>query len=122
MRHAPGGILALLCHSTLSGEQGGDQRRRPPAPSACPPNSLHPSSPLWTACRKVPHKGKLLAGSAVFGSTFLAAMRWLFGVWLPSLHQASPFCLTPCTCRPASFHSECTLRIVLSHPASQPYL
>jgi hypothetical protein len=35
----------------------------------------------------VPHKGKLLAGSAIFGSSFLAAVRWLFGVWLPSLHQ-----------------------------------
>ncbi|KAI3429490.1 hypothetical protein D9Q98_005579 [Chlorella vulgaris] len=42
---------------------------------------------LFVLYRKVPHKGKLLAGSAVFGSTFLAAMRWLFGVWLPSLHQ-----------------------------------
>jgi len=37
----------------------------------------------------VPHKGKLLAGTAIFGSSFLASMRWLFGVWLPSLHQAS---------------------------------
>ncbi|KAL4856891.1 Nuclear envelope integral membrane protein 1 [Chlorella vulgaris] len=35
---------------------------------------------LFVLYRKVPHKGKLLAGSAVFGSTFLAAMRWLFGV------------------------------------------
>jgi hypothetical protein len=35
----------------------------------------------------VPHKGKLLAGTAVFGSSFLAAVRWLFGVWLPSAHQ-----------------------------------
>jgi hypothetical protein len=37
--------------------------------------------------RRVPHKGKLLAGTAVFGSSFLAAVRWLFGVWLPSAHQ-----------------------------------
>ncbi|KAI7842677.1 hypothetical protein COHA_003608 [Chlorella ohadii] len=37
--------------------------------------------------RRVPHKGKLLAGTAVFGSSFLATMRWLFGVWLPSAHQ-----------------------------------
>lgn len=35
----------------------------------------------------MPHKGKLLAGTAVFGSSFLATMRWLFGVWLPSAHQ-----------------------------------
>jgi hypothetical protein len=37
--------------------------------------------------RRVPHKGKLLAGTAVFGSSFLATMRWLFGVWLPSANQ-----------------------------------
>lgn len=36
----------------------------------------------------MPHKGKLLAGTAVFGSSFLATLRWLFGVWLPSAHQA----------------------------------
>jgi hypothetical protein len=36
----------------------------------------------------VPHKGKLLAGTAMFGGSFLAATRWLFGVWLPSLNQA----------------------------------
>lgn len=46
MRHAPGGHLALLCHSTLSGEQGGGHRRRPPALPVCPPNSLHPFSPF----------------------------------------------------------------------------
>ena len=40
-------------------------------------------------CRRVPHKGKLLAGTAVFGSSFLATMRWLFGVWLPSANQVT---------------------------------
>jgi hypothetical protein len=65
---------------------------------------------LHSLCRKVPHKGKLLAGSAIFGSSFLAAVRWLFGVWLPSLHQvgAAPdaswwaaachVALAPCRC------------------------
>ncbi|PSC75010.1 Nuclear envelope integral membrane 1 isoform A [Micractinium conductrix] len=37
--------------------------------------------------RRVPHKGKLFAGTALFGSSFLASMRWLFGTWLPSAHQ-----------------------------------
>lgn len=51
-----------------------------------------PSQRTWCCrppcvCRRVPHKGKLLAGTAVFGSSFLATMRWLFGVWLPSAHQ-----------------------------------
>ena len=42
---------------------------------------------LFVLYRTVPHKGKLLAGAAVFGSSFLATVRWLFGVWLPSWHQ-----------------------------------
>lgn len=29
----------------------------------------------------------MFAGTAIFGSSFLAAMRWMFGVWLPSAHQ-----------------------------------
>lgn len=46
----------------------------------------------------MPHKGKLLAGTALFGSSFVAGVRWLFGAWVPSLHQ------------------------VLLHPAAQAYL
>ena len=42
---------------------------------------------LFVLYRTVPHKGKLLAGAALFGSSFLATVRWLFGVWLPSWHQ-----------------------------------
>ncbi|KAL4444614.1 hypothetical protein ABPG77_002431 [Micractinium sp. CCAP 211/92] len=42
---------------------------------------------LFFLYRTVPHKGKVFAGAAVFGSSFLAAVRWMFGVWLPSAHQ-----------------------------------
>ncbi|KAL4427710.1 hypothetical protein ABPG75_001799 [Micractinium tetrahymenae] len=42
---------------------------------------------LFILYRKVPHKGKVFAGTAVFGSSFLAAVRWMFGVWLPSAQQ-----------------------------------
>lgn len=78
------GWLALL-HAGLGG------RVRPVGPGMVHGRGSPPAAlPLPLGhCRKVPHKGKLLAGTAIFGSTFLAAMRWLFGVWLPSLHQAS---------------------------------
>lgn len=57
----------------------------PPAPACA---TLHTFvSPPRSPRRRVPHKGKLFAGTAVFGSSFLATMRWLFGVWLPSANQ-----------------------------------
>ena len=42
---------------------------------------------LFVLYRSFPHKKSFLVGSALFGSTVAAAMRFAFGTWLPSLQQ-----------------------------------
>ena len=45
------------------------------------------SSTCLAGCRQVPRKRTLAAGAALFGSSFLGAVRYMFGTWLPSWSQ-----------------------------------
>ena len=52
-----------------------------PCRPAAPPRSVAPPH------RQMPHKRSLALGTALFGSSFLGAVRYLFGTWLPSTAQ-----------------------------------
>eukprot|EP00887_Chlorella_sp_A99_P003098 scaffold9.g3098.t1 len=44
---------------------------------------------LFLVWRSVPHKRSVAVGTALLGSSALAAVRFLFGTWLPSMRQAN---------------------------------
>lgn len=83
-----------------------------PACSCCLPLLAQPRAVHCASlrCRQLPHKRSLAVGTALFGSSLLGAVRYLFGTWLPSASQLarSPVRVRlSCgglSCRPARTH------------------